>query len=183
MHGIVTTIVILGIIAAFIGLFFKLPIFGNRRLVALGLLVLLGTGGIKFADGLRKPEQVRADEKLDATMAATQDHRASTDYDAVHRSPEKFISVDLTLENNGGIVAIKGTLSNGSQYAISNVDLRCDQLGETNKRLDRERITVTKLVPANGSVAFGPLNLAIADQQTVSVVCNAVDGDAAEYTG
>lgn len=183
MHGIVTTIVILGIIAAFIGLFFKLPIFGNRRLVALGVLILLGSGGIKVADSLRKPEQVKSDEQLDATMAATQDHRAATNYDSVHRSPEKFISVDLTLENNGGIVAIKGKLSNSSQYAISNVDLRCDQLGETNKRLDRERITVTKLVPANGSVAFGPLNLAIANQQTVSVVCNAVDGDAAEYTG
>ena len=183
MHGIVTTIVILGITAAFIGLFFKLPIFGNRRLIALGALILLGTGGIKLADSLRKPEQVKADEQLDATMASTQDHRAATNYGAVHRSPEKFISVDLTLENNGGIVAIKGKLSNSSQYAISNVDLRCDQLGETNKRLDRERITVTKLVPADGSVAFGPLNLAIADQQTVSVICNAVDGDAAEHTG
>lgn len=183
MHGIVTTIVVLGIIAAFIGIFFKFPIFGNRRLVALGVLILLGTGGIKLADSLRSPEQVRADDQLDANMVATQDHRAATNYDAVHRSPEKFISVNLDLENNGGVVAIKGTLSNSSQYAISNVKLRCDQLGETDKRLDRESITVTKLVPANGSVAFGPLNLAIADQQTVSVVCNATDADAAEHVG
>lgn len=183
MHGIVTTIVILGILAAFIGIFFKLPIFGNRRLVALGVLILLGTGGIKLSDSLRSPEQVKADEKLSTNMAAIDSHRAATNYNAVHRRPEKFISVNLALENNGGVVAIKGALSNSSQYAISNVRLRCDQLGETGKRVNRESITVTKLVPANGSVTFGPLNLAIADQQTVSVVCNATDAEAAGYVG
>ena len=85
--------------------------------------------------------------------------------------------------NDYGAVRVSGTLSNSSKYAISNVKLVCDQVGETGKRLDRTSLTITKRVPAEGSAKFGPLSLTFADQQAVSVFCRPVDGDASEYAG
>lgn len=183
MHGFVTAIVIIGIIAAFIGVFFRLPIFGGRRLVALGVLLLLMTGGVALSESLRSPEQVKADEELDATVDRVLAEQEATNYDDVHANPEKYVSVEPDFVNDYGSVRVSGTLSNSSKYAISNVKLVCDQVGETGKRLDRTSLTITKRVPAEGSVPFGPLSLTFADQQAVSVFCRPVDGDASEYAG
>lgn len=174
MHGFVTAVVMIGLLVSLVGLIFKLPIFGNRRLVALGALVLLGTGGVKLSDALRSPEQVAADE------AATKRLEANTaaGYDDVEANPENYIDVETTFSVGFGIAEVKGTLTNRSNFPIMNVRLRCDQFGETNKRLKRESVTITKRVPAGQSVEFGPVSIGSANSQTVAVYCRATDADA-----
>ena len=174
MHGFVTAVVMIGLLVSLVGLIFKLPIFGHRRLVALGVLVLLGTGGIKLSDALRSPEQVAADDAatklLEANMAAG--------YDDVEANPEDYIGVETSFNIGFGSADVQGTLTNRSNFPILNVRLRCDQFGETNKRLERESVMIAKTVPAGQSVEFGPVSIGSANSQTVAVYCQATDADA-----
>jgi hypothetical protein len=172
VHGIVTTIVVIGLFVSLIGMAFRLGIFGNRRLVAVGVFVLLGTGGIALSNALRSPEQKARDDAAEATMKANQ----AAGSDQVEADPENYIRVETTHDANGDL-RISGTLTNTSNFAIMNVRLRCDQFGEVGGRLDREIITITKRVPANGQVSFGPLSIGFPDQQMIGVRCQAVDGD------
>ena len=174
MHGFVTAVVMVGLLVSVIGLIFKLPIFGRRRLVALGVLVLLGTGGIKLSDALRSPDQVAADEASTKRLAAN----TAAGYDDVEANPEDYVGVETSFSIGFGSADVQGTLTNRSSFPIMNVRLRCDQFGETNKRLKRESVTVTKRVPAGQSVEFGPISIGSANSQTVAVYCQATDADA-----
>lgn len=174
MHGFVTAVVMIGLLISVIGLIFRLPIFGNRRLVALGALMILGTGGIKLSDALRSPEQVAADETATARFEAN----AAAGYDDVEANPENYIGVETTFSTGLGIADVQGTLTNRSSFLIMNVRLRCDQIGASNKRLKRESITIAQTVPAGQSVRFGPVGIGSADPQTVTVYCRPTDADA-----
>lgn len=172
MHGFVTTIVIIGLLLSVVGLVIPLGIFAKKRLVALAVLIALGTGGIALSNSLRSPEQVKADEVADARSAENN----AAGYSAVEADPENFIRVETTYEANGSLM-VSGTLTNTSNFGIMNVRLRCDQFGQTGKRLERESITIAQEVPAGGSTQFGPLAVGYADQQLTSILCQATDGE------
>lgn len=145
---------------------------------ALVLLALIGWGFTSCASNAGRAYKARVAEVGAERERKTEAVEAGEDYDAVHSDPERYVRLDPTYSNDFGSVMISGTLTNRSKFVIANVVLRCDEIGESRERLDTTRLKITKIVPAGGSVQFGPLYLTELDQQAVRVDCGPIDADA-----
>lgn len=143
----------------------------------LALLALIGWGFASCTSNAGKAYKARVAEVGAERERKTRAVEAGEDYDAVHSDPERYVTVDPTYANDYGSIMVSGTLTNRSKFAIANVVLRCDEIGESRERLDTTRLKITKVVPAEGSVRFGPLYLTELDQQAVRLDCGAVDAD------
>jgi hypothetical protein len=144
---------------------------GCAAMLLMGV-VLVGAGfGVKSClSSAGKPSPERTAEKAARDLAISE----GRDWDAVERDPENYVTADYVSNGDG---SISGKLINRSHFFIANVKVRCDEYGETRKRLDRSELTITKSVPPLGSVSFGPLFVTILNQQTTTLDCGTIDGE------
>ena len=148
-----------------------IAVFRSRIAAVLGLLASL-TFGLVWVDSLRTPDD-------DARLAAI-DAKDRGTWDDVEAKPESYLTLDEKYHRDGRALSFSGTISNSSDYAIKNVKLKCRVIAETDAVLWKGEKTVFKVVPANGSVRFGPLSLTHLDEQAGGVGCRIVDATIAQ---
>lgn len=143
----------------------------RSRIAAVLLLLASLTFGLVFVDSLRT-------EKDEAALVAGAAKRRGT-WDDVAARPETYLEFTNRYSREGASLSISGQLTNSSNYAIRDVELKCRVISETNAVLWKGKKTIFKSVPANGRVKFGPLALTYLDEQAGGVGCDVVDATAA----
>lgn len=173
IYAVISTIVVIAIIAAGLGVLVPMPLFGRRRIIALGVGLALLFFAVPFAQGLRTPEEV-AKESGEEQARAEAKHDT---YDHVEAKPETYVAMRDQYEVQFGIGRIKGTLTNSSSYPIGNFKLKCQVRAETGKVIKRYDAMILKRVPAKSTIPFGPVEVGYVDPQASSLGCRIVDAD------
>ncbi|RYG99859.1 MAG: hypothetical protein EON58_02480 [Alphaproteobacteria bacterium] len=148
---------------------------GCVMLIALAGIVVAAGFGLKsclsgMAEG-SKPERLEPEVSKAERAAAIAEGR---DRDAVERDPEHYVIVDYTTGSDG---SISGKLINNSDFFISNIKVRCEERGQSGKRLDRSTLVISETLAPRTTVPFGPLFVTWLDQQTVRLDCGPTDAD------
>jgi hypothetical protein len=173
IYGVVSTIVVIAVVAAGLGVLFPMPLFGSRRLIALGVGLALLLFAVPFAQSLRTPEEA-AKERVEERARAEAKHDT---YDHVEAKPETYITMRAESDVQFGMGRISGQLTNSSSFPIGNLKLKCQVQAETGKVIKRYDATILKRVPAKSTIPFGPVEVGYVDPQASSLGCRVVDAD------
>lgn len=173
IYGVVSTIVVIAVVAAGIGVLFPMPLFGRRRLIALGVGLALLFFAVPFAQGLRTPEEVAKESGQEQARAEAKHDT----YDHVEAKPETYITMRAEPDVQFGLGRISGQLTNSSSFPIGNLKLKCQVQAETGKVIKRYDAAILKRVPAKSTIPFGPVEVGYVDPQASSLGCRIVDAD------
>lgn len=173
IYGVVSTIVVIAIVGSGLGVLVPMPLFGRRRLVALGVGLALLFFAVPFAQSLRTPGEI-AEESDQEQARAEAKHDT---YDHVEAKPETYIDMRAEPDVQFGMGRISGQLTNSSSFPIGNLKLKCQAQAETGKVIKRYDAAILKRVPAKSTIPFGPVEVGYVDSQASSLGCRVVDAD------
>lgn len=165
LYALANVVFWIGLLACIVGLFARLPLFLNRRTMALLVGVVWLFGGANLVPSLEPPERKAQREKLEAAEQAVEAAEAAKPREL------ELTSHKIAAGCGGPCLSITGTITNPTDHKRKDPIIKCTYFAESGTVVGVHREKLYKVVPAGKQVAFKELDLGIKPDQARTSSC------------